>query len=106
MAECKCTEINNLANDIEVLSEICAKICTYSSHATEIVRKNTMLAENENNIYSDGYMVSVLIGMLDDNLELDIQNAKQAYSNKLIELSNRKTSLEIEDKEYHDNEEK
>lgn len=51
-------------------------------------------------------MVSVLIGMLDDNLELDIQNAKQAYSNKLIELSNRKTSLEIEDKEYHDNEEK
>lgn len=39
MAECKCTEINNLANDIEVLSEICTKICTYSSHATEIVRK-------------------------------------------------------------------
>ena len=60
------------------------------------------MSKNEYNIYDGAYRVSPKMDRLKDTIEQEIQDAINSFSDKLKELSNRKTDLEAEDKEYHD----
>lgn len=108
MASCRCTEINNLADDMEVLGDMITKICRFPTKATTIKEKCTSLSAIELELYEADYRldVSERIGKLGDNLELFIQNAKSEFDKRLIDMGNQKALLEAEDQQYHDEQKK
>lgn len=108
MASCRCTEINNLSNDIEVLSDMLIKICRFPTKATSIMGKCASLSNIELELYEADYRVDVSerINKLGDNLELLIQDAKSEFNTRIIDMNNQKTTLEAEDQQYHDEQKK
>lgn len=104
MASCRCTDINNLEDDINVLASICMKMCTLPAKSAELASNCDLAMSKELDLYEADYRldVSERIGKLDDALPQKISDALTVISNKLKDLSNQKVALEAEDKEYHD----
>lgn len=104
MASCRCTDINNLEDDINVLASISMKMCTLPAKSAELASNCDLAMSKELDLYEADYRldVSERIGKLDDALPQKISDALTVISNKLKDLSNQKVALEAEDKEYHD----
>ena len=108
MAECKCTEITRLDEDIKTLDNL-KKLMFSNTFAVNIVENNIkpLSSQTHNAFVSDTKgILGLNIGKMDDYLDEKINNVLSKIDEKMDLLEEERDGLDAEDKQYHDDLEK